>query len=213
VQALVDLAGEVRGAKVLDLACGHGLVARALASRGAIVTGLDLSGELIDHARSLEARATLGIEYVQGDAADARSLDGLRFDVVVCNFGLSDIDDIERDVATVSRVLVNGGRFAFSILHPCFGGDSRTSGSWPADGSYYDERWWLADGEFSTLRREVGANHRMLSTYINLLVSHGQYPDAVAEPPPEPSFRERSPLAALQPVYLVVGSRFLPDHV
>ena len=207
VAALLDLAGPIRGQRALDLACGHGVVARELARRGARVVGLDISKELIERARSIELETRLGIEYEQGDAAAAEVLLGARFDVIACNFGLSDIDDLDGVCATVARLLVPGGRVVFSILHPCFAGAADVSGSWPSDGTYYDERWWRADGELSVLRREVGANHRMLSTYVNTLVRTGLSLEAMVEPPPEVSWTADRPDAAVQPVYLVVSCR------
>jgi ubiquinone/menaquinone biosynthesis C-methylase UbiE len=55
------------GSEVLDLACGHGRIASALAHRGARVKGLDSTPLFIDRARARAAAAGLPIEYVQGD--------------------------------------------------------------------------------------------------------------------------------------------------
>src|SRR5438876_9049165 len=66
------LIGEVAGARICDLACGQGRVARHLADRGARVVGIDLSTKLLAIARHHEETNPLGIEYVQ---ADAQSLD------------------------------------------------------------------------------------------------------------------------------------------
>lgn len=207
VAALLELTGPVDGQRVLDLACGHGLVARELARRGAHVVGLDLSGALLERARAAAHEGVRAIEYVLGDAAAADVLRGDRFDALVCNFGLSDIDDLDGVLANVHRLLSTDGRFVFSILHPCFAGAANVSGSWPSGSSYYDERWWLADGELSSLRREVGANHRTVSTYVNSLAAHGLTIVAMAEPEPEPSWTSERPEAAVQPVYLVVACR------
>jgi 2-polyprenyl-3-methyl-5-hydroxy-6-metoxy-1,4-benzoquinol methylase len=202
--ALLELTGPVAGQRVLDLACGHGLVTRELARAGAVVTGLDLSASLLERARSLESEAPLGIRYVHASATAVDVLAGERFDAVVCNYGLSDIDDLDGACATVARLLEPGGRFVFSILHPCFAGDEQASGAWPTDGTYYDEGWWRALGALSTLRREVGANHRMVSTYLNALAARGLVARAVVEPRPEPSWTTDRPVAAAQPVYLAV---------
>ena len=91
----------------------------------------------------------------------------------------------------------------FSLLHPCFAGGQNVSGSWPSSGSYHDEGWWVADGELSSLRRQVGANHRTLSTYVNTLRSHGLVIDRLAEPHPPKEWREERPDAARFPVFLV----------
>jgi SAM-dependent methyltransferase len=94
--ALFNLLEPLRAAQVLDLACGHGRISRELARRGAQVVGLDLSGAMLDRARAIEAREGLEIRYVQGDAASPSVLEGEAFDTVVCSFGLSDIDDLDR---------------------------------------------------------------------------------------------------------------------
>jgi 2-polyprenyl-3-methyl-5-hydroxy-6-metoxy-1,4-benzoquinol methylase len=205
--ALLALVGHVDGQRVLDLACGHGPVARELARRGAHVVGLDLSSQLIDRARVLARGSTLDIDYWHGDATAPRVLDANRFDTVVCNFGLSDIDDLGGVCATVARTLVPGGRFVFSILHPCFAGGPAVSGSWPSTGTYYDEGFWRADGELSTLRQKVGANHRTLSTYVNTLIQHDLAIESTIEPEPEASWTTERPEAAAQPVYLVISCR------
>ena len=202
-QALFDLLGPVRGSRVLDLACGHGRMTRELARRGAQVVGLDLSGVLLDRARALEAANPLHVTYIQGDAASRSVLEAEVFDAVVCSFGLSDIDDLDGSIATVARVLVPDGRFVFSLLHPCFGGGRDVSASWPSSGSYYDEVWWVADGALSILRRQVGASHRMLSTYVNTLSHHGLVIDHLEEPRPDSQWSERRPDAARLPVFLV----------
>ena len=203
--ALLDLLGPVDGQRALDLACGHGVVARELARRGADVVGIDLSAGLLDRARAIESESPLGIRYEHADASGAATLTGERFDVAACNFGLSDIDDLDGGLATVAHVLAPAGRFVFSILHPCFAGDGDVFGSWPTDGSYQDEGWWRPTGARSTLRREVGANHRMVSTYVAALGRAGLIIAAMAEPRPEASWTVDRPRAATQPVYLVVG--------
>ena len=110
--------------------------------------------------------------------------DDAAFDAAACNFGLSDIDDLDHAIAAVSAALRPGGRFVFSILHPCFGGGKDISGSWSPTSSYYDEGRWTAQDARSTLRRQLGANHRTLSTYLNMLRAHDLWLDQIAEPLP-----------------------------
>jgi ubiquinone/menaquinone biosynthesis C-methylase UbiE len=206
--ALLDLTGPVGGRHVLDLACGHGTIARELARRGATVVGVDLSIALLQAARASEAAEPLGVVYVHADVAEQDLLLGSEpFEVVTCHFGLTDIDDLEATVANVARVLSTGGVFVFSILHPCFPGVDQVSGSWRPDHTYYDEEWWLADGELSWIRREVGASHRMVSTYINTLVGAGLVVERIDEPRPDEDWARERPGAAALPVYLVVACR------
>ena len=201
---LLALAEPIAGRRCLDLACGHGLIARELARRGASsVVGVDLSESLLRRARGLESAAPHGIDFFVADATDPDLLPERQFDVVTCNFGLSDIDDIPGLFTNVARLLDVGGCFVFSILHPCFPGVDGVSPSWPS-GGYHDERWWRADGELSTLRQQVGANHRTLSTYFNALVASGLVVTRVLEPvSAEPPGYAQSMIGDV-PLYLVV---------
>jgi 2-polyprenyl-3-methyl-5-hydroxy-6-metoxy-1,4-benzoquinol methylase len=201
--SLAVLTGDVAGRRVLEIACGHGRITRELARQGAAVTGVDISGAMIANAESAEREKPLGIQYVRADVADPALLPGEVFDVVVCSFGLSDIDDLDGTLANTHRLLRQDGVFAFSILHPCFAGGADVSGSWPSGGTYYDERWWQADGSLSTLRQQVGANHRSLSTYLNSLRRHGLLLDEIAEPAPAAEWAATRPDAARFPVFLV----------
>ena len=67
VDAIVERLGLEPGARVLDVACGHGRHALRLAQRGLRVTGIDSSERSLAHARLAAADAGVEIEYVQGD--------------------------------------------------------------------------------------------------------------------------------------------------
>jgi SAM-dependent methyltransferase len=200
--ALLGLAGDVAGLRLLEVACGQGRVARELARRGAAVTGLDISAGLLTKAWAYEEAQPLGISYLHADVTASGLLEGRVFDGVACNYGLSDIDDLDGLLANVARLLCPGGWFVFSLLHPCFPGwgDDAPS-SWPPDKGYYQEGWWLARN--TGFRGQVGSSHRMISTYVNQLTRHGLLLDLVAEPPPGPEMERRGPPgAAPVPFYL-----------
>jgi hypothetical protein len=59
-----------------------------------------------------------------------------------------------------------------------------------------------ADAELSTLRRQVGANHRMVSTYLNTLHRHGLWLDQMSEPAPAEQWSRSRPGTGRVPVYL-----------
>src|SRR5438067_12404968 len=67
---LTELVGDVAGQDVLSLACGQGQDARLLARLGARVTAVDVSAEMLRHARRHEEAVPRGIAYVAGDARD-----------------------------------------------------------------------------------------------------------------------------------------------
>lgn len=85
---LVRTLGDVRGARVLDLACGDGFYTRLLKEAGAAsATGVDLSSEMIRLAEEDERRRPLGCSYVQADAADFRPAETV--DLVVAAYLLN----------------------------------------------------------------------------------------------------------------------------
>ena len=209
-EGLLRLLGPVAGQRVLEIACGHGRVTRELARRGAQVTGIDLSSAMLAKAEAAEADEPLGVRYLQADVTAAGMLDADPlvaggFDVVVCNFGLTDIDDLDGAARNAARALRPGGLLAGSLLHPCFPGGEGVSGSWPADGTYRDEGWWRAPDRQSSLRRQVGASHRTLGTYLNTFRRHGLWLDEMAEPAPDPGWTAvAGEQAARCPVFLVI---------
>jgi ubiquinone/menaquinone biosynthesis C-methylase UbiE len=100
------------GERVLDVACGTGNTALAARARGAEVTGLDLTPELLAVAREREAAEGLsGIAWREGDAENLPFEDG-SFDVVVSSCGLMFAPDQQRVAEEVARVTRPGGRVA-----------------------------------------------------------------------------------------------------
>jgi SAM-dependent methyltransferase len=178
------LPSDLSGQRVVDLGCGLGDLCRVIASRGASCTGIDLSANMLGHATRHEADQPLGIRYLLGDVTTTDWWDGDVFDGAVCNMALMDIDDLDAVMATAARVLQPGGWFSFSLLHPCFpglrNGATEQLSSWPPDRGYASEGWWTTHGD--GVRGSVGANHRMLSTYLNSTVRAGFELEEFGEP-------------------------------
>jgi SAM-dependent methyltransferase len=118
--AHIELIGDVAGMSVLDAGCGEGRFARMLAERGARVTGIDISERMIQLARAEEDAHPLGISYIQTDMADLSVLDAETFELAVAYVSLLDVERYEAALKEVARVLKPGGRFIFSLVHPCF---------------------------------------------------------------------------------------------
>lgn len=114
---LVRLAGIHAGQRVLDVACGTGVVAVTAARQGAQVTGLDLTPELLDAARENARLGGLTIEWHEGDA-EALPFEAASFDVVVSQYGHMFAPRPDVVVAQLLRVLKPGGVIAFSTWPP-----------------------------------------------------------------------------------------------
>ena len=200
VSTTLRLIPDLRGARVLDLACGQGLAARALARAGAAsVTGVDLAPEMIELARRHEAAQPLGISYLVDDAQALSRLGDGAFDLVTCQLGLMDIPDLAATLGAVARVLRPAGWFVFVIGHPCFlAPEARTvrdEAGRPARlvADYLTERFWRSANPAGV--RRAGNHHRTLSSYLTALTAAGFILDVAAEPAAE------GRLATEQPVY------------
>jgi ubiquinone/menaquinone biosynthesis C-methylase UbiE len=208
IGALLDLAGDLEGLEVCDLACGEGVLARTLAQRGAHVTGIDISHPLLDLARGKEAEAPLGIQYQFDDAQTLATIPDGRFDGVACAFSLTDIDDLHATLAAGRRVLKSGGWFVFAIPHPCIiTRDSRWAT--PPDPPGRVVSGYFSEGQFIIanapgVRGRVGVYHRTLATYLNALVEAGLTLEQIAEPRAVGEMAEQVPGAAESPAVLTV---------
>ncbi len=117
--AAFELIGDVTGLTVLDLACGEGYNTRILARKSAKVTGIDFSEKMIEFAKQEEEKEKLGICYKVMNAVDLREFSNNHFDLATCFMSLQDVQDFEKAISEVAKVLKYGGRFVFSIPHPC----------------------------------------------------------------------------------------------
>lgn len=109
IAPLLDAAGIGPGQKVLDVCCGTGLVTIRALERGADLVGIDISEAMVAAAAAKRLKATFR-------AADAEALpfSDAVFDRVICNFGLYHLADPDQAIAEAARVLVRGGRYAFT---------------------------------------------------------------------------------------------------
>ncbi len=113
VPSLLDFAALRLGERVLDLACGTGVVAREAVSRvGASgrVVGVDNNAGMLARARA----TSTAVEWYEGNALDLQFTVGT-FDVVVCQQGLQFFPDESRALREAQRVLVPGGRLAGAV--------------------------------------------------------------------------------------------------
>lgn len=202
LDATAELLGDVSGMRVCDLACGQGRITRFLAERGADVIGVDSSPRMLEFARKHPSRRPM--DYRLGDATNLREFTDAEFDGVLCFMALMDIAELEPTLRAVHRVLRTGGWFVFAVLHPCYHtprcGEIDTADGWLRTvGQYFSETHWRLDERIGPPGK-VGAYHRMLSTYLNGLITTGFSLDRFAEP------LRTGPSAELRPIWTEVPS-------
>ena len=130
--AMLALAGDVAGLRILDVGCGAGHYAGELLARGAEVIGIDGSATLLGHARDrLGDRAELRLHDAEEplDFIDDASLDG-----ALCALMLHHVTNRAQLLGELHRILRPGGWLLVSTTHPT--ADWRHFG-----GSYYDHDW------------------------------------------------------------------------
>jgi SAM-dependent methyltransferase len=179
---LVELLGADTGTLV-DVGCGTGSHAAALAELGWTVTGVDVSEDMLRRAREK------GVEAVQADAK-ALPFEDAFFDAAVSVFTHTDVDDFSAVVREVARVLRPGAPFVYIGVHPCFvgphsvydvdRGSPELHPGWYRLTGRYDEApgIWRSSG----VRIRVGANHLPLGLYLQTFLDAGLQLERVEEP-------------------------------
>ncbi|MCW4027023.1 MAG: class I SAM-dependent methyltransferase [Candidatus Bathyarchaeota archaeon] len=199
--ATFKLIGDIKGKRVLDLACGEGYNTRILAKKGAKVTGVDLSKKMIELAREKEVAQNLGITYIASDAAHMKTLPDNHFDLATCFMSLQDIEQLEDAISEIARLLKTNGRFIFSIPHPCFEELVKDQKGWRwrnKSAAHTEKETELEKGTYSsdvrfvihwTMERltqpfKTVSFHRTISDYSQALFQNGFHISRLVEPKP-----------------------------
>ena len=101
---------------VRDVGCGGGILSEEFAKIGCRVTGIDPSVPSLDTARKHAAMQGLAIEYRQANGENI-PFDADSFDIVVCCDVLEHVDDLEKTIREVARVLKPGGMFCYDTIN------------------------------------------------------------------------------------------------
>lgn len=169
--AIVDAVLEQTPRTVLDLGCGEGWLARALASRGIVVTGVDSSAPLIEAAEALGGARFVAASYHELTADP--SLLGATFDTIVANFSLLD-DRVEELLAALRSTLAGNGRLIVQTAHPLFVAN---------DGDYADgwrtETFQGMEGEW---REPMPWYFRTVASWTRLFANAGYVLVEIREP-------------------------------
>ena len=105
------------GRRVLDVGCGGGLLAEALARAGARVTAIDLAPGMIEVARLHAAESALAVDYRLAAAEEVAAAEPAAFDVVTCMEMLEHVPRPAAMTATLARALRPGGALFVSTIN------------------------------------------------------------------------------------------------
>lgn len=175
--AMLNLAGDVDGRRILDVGCGSGPLSAALRDRGALVAGLDLSAAMIELAR---ARLGEDADLIVHDVAEPLPYADATFDDVVASLVLHYLEDWTQPLAELRRVLKPGGRLLLSVNHPIL------YKMLNPDADYFDIAEFSYDAEHAG-RTVVYTNwHRPLQGMSDAFTAAGFDISVIQEPPVAP---------------------------
>lgn len=110
-------AGELAGKKILDIGCGGGILAEALAAKGAYVTGIDMAQGSLDVASMHLHESGLEVEYQLATAEDFADQHAGEYDIVTCLEMLEHVPNPESVVAAASKLVSADGMLFFSTIN------------------------------------------------------------------------------------------------
>lgn len=181
----LKLLEDVKGKTVLDAACGPGKYAEILHSKGARVTGFDISTRMIRYAK--ERNGDLGTFFVHDLSEPLTKLKDQSFDFVLCALALHYIEDWELTIKEFHRVLKTNGQLIISIEHPFF------EYQYFKSSEYFKTEavkcTWTGFGS----PVEMNSYRRPLHQCIGPLTSNGFYIDKLIEPKPLKEFEKLDP--------------------
>ena len=175
--AMLSLAGDVRGRRILDAGCGSGPLTAALLAQGAQVTGFDGSPAMIELAhRRLGDRVGLLVH----DLAQPLPYEDQAFDDVIASLVLHYLEDWSAPLAEIRRVLRPGGRIIASINHPF------VRQHFDPDQDYFAIQQYREDYTFAGRPAVLTMWHRPLHQVVKAFVDAGFDLRVVDEPGPSP---------------------------
>jgi ubiquinone/menaquinone biosynthesis C-methylase UbiE len=197
VPYILELIGDVRGKKILDVGCGTGFYSLWFSEKGAKVLGIDNSKEMIRIAKEKASKKMLDAKFLIGDVTDLRIEDGV-FDLVLSTLVLMDVKELDKAAGELVRVTRNGGDIVISIQHPIL-----TAGDWERESG--QKLFRKLDDYFMERELEVvwedekkeqvpfKSYHRPLQAYIQPFLERGCILTNLIEPYPHEAYKTLNP--------------------
>jgi SAM-dependent methyltransferase len=183
--AVLGLAGDVAGRRILDVGCGAGPLLESLRDRGAIVTGVEPSAKMLELARRRLGEDVVLHQVGLGD--DSLPFPAGSFDDVVACLVLHYLEDWKAPLADLRRVLAAGGRLIVVVDHPL------VYKLLNPDADYFAVTERSEEWTFGGHSAPMTFWHRPLHAMASAFTGAGFRIAVISEPPPAPGARERFP--------------------
>ncbi|MEU2243806.1 class I SAM-dependent methyltransferase [Streptomyces sp. NPDC018338] len=198
--AMLALAGDVAGRRILDAGCGSGALFAALRDRGAVVSGFDASAGMLELARR---RLGDGADLQVADLGSPLPYADDTFDDVTASLVLHYLEDWGPALAELRRVLRPGGRLIASVDHPFAINLIHREAGREAEHDYFDTTNWTVEWTIGGHTALVSRWNRPLHAMIEAFIGAGFRITVISEPEPDPTAREMFPEAiAAKPRFL-----------
>ncbi|MER5794742.1 class I SAM-dependent methyltransferase [Streptomyces sp. NPDC001980] len=198
--AMLALAGDVAGRRILDAGCGSGPLSAALRDRGAIVSGFDASAGMLELARR---RLGDGADLQVADLGSPLPYADDTFDDAVASLVLHYLEDWGPALAELRRVLKPGGRLITSVDHPFAINLMHRQAGREAEYQYFDTTNWTEEWTMGGQTALISIWHRPLHAMTEAFTGAGFRITAISEPEPDPAARELFPeVIAAKPRFL-----------
>ena len=183
----LGLLADISGKNVIDLGCGCGQNAIALAKMGAGVTAVDLSSEQIRQAGDLAIEEGILVDFKTADITDLSFLPDVDFDLAISACAIAFVENIESVFKEAFRVLKPDGLFVLSDMNPLqyimdeVDGGVEFNNRYPFNPILMKWSW-----EFQNIDRAPRFQHyvRSISQYVNSLAAAGFSVSKILEPEP-----------------------------
>ncbi|MBU8769800.1 class I SAM-dependent methyltransferase [Cytobacillus oceanisediminis] len=166
----LQLFGDVRSLKMLEIGCGSGHSLKYLDQRGAgELWGLDLSSRQIKSAKELLVNSFSRVKLIESPMEQNPGIPADYFDFVFSIYAIGWTTNLDCTLKNIHHYLKSGGVFIFSWEHPMYNRIKAENGELIMDKSYHEE------GSYQHIAWKQPAimQQYKLSTYINLLIKNG----------------------------------------
>ena len=175
--AMIELAGDVRGRRLLDAGCGSGPLTDDLRARGAEVSGFDSSIAMLELARE---RLGGDVDLRVADLSQPLPYADGEFDDVVVSLVLHYLEDWSAPLAELRRILKPGGRLLLSVNHP------RILESSDPEADYFSVTRYSEEYTFGDQQAVLTYWHRPLHAMSDAFTEAGFRIARISEPPFSP---------------------------